>query len=52
MPGYKEMSVSLQKLDQDSNKQGRRGEAQLRGSLGASSELPEDNQTALISSIM
>lgn len=38
MPGYRGVPVPLQRLDQDSNKQGGRGETQLRGSLGTGAE--------------
>lgn len=38
MPGYGGVHVPLQRLDQDSNKQGGRGETQHRGSLGTGTE--------------
>lgn len=38
MPGYRGVPVPLQKLNQDSNKQGGRGETQLMGSLGTGTE--------------
>lgn len=52
MSGYRRVSVPLQRLEQDSKKQRSRGEAQLRGSLGTSSECPEGNKLALVSSTM